>query len=43
MPEEVAAFYLQKKREGDELEARWNSTFQQYELKYPDLAKEFQR
>jgi hypothetical protein len=39
----VAAIYQQKKLEGNELEANWNSTFHQYELKYPDLAAEFKR
>ena len=43
MPEDVAAFYHQKKLEGDELEGKWNSTFQEYELRHPDLAAEFKR
>ncbi|MBJ7449786.1 MAG: transketolase [Parachlamydiales bacterium] len=41
VPEEVYAFFDKHTKEGQELEAKWKQTFQEWSLENPELAKDF--
>ncbi|KMK76592.1 transketolase [Alkalihalobacillus pseudalcaliphilus] len=42
VPEEVEAFFAEKKKEGKEKEAKWNELFAAYQEKYPELASQYE-
>jgi transketolase len=41
VPEEALAYFRQAVRRGQDWESQWQSTFEAYELQYPDLAHRF--
>lgn len=43
IPDEVKEYYLKKKEEGKEIEAKWNKMFGEYSAKFPELASEIKR
>lgn len=43
IPSEVSDYYSKKSEQGRQAEQQWNSLFQSYSNKYPDLAQEYKR